>query len=202
MDYETEKMDETKQLPADSLTVALPFQAWIAWRRAAGRHIDPDTAEVTWRYAQTIDPYGVCPELAKECDQVGREYFARSPDNDLWISFHDLPDATRDALWAKYHANLAFPAGLPTPTEKVSLLELPPVPWPTERATYSIAEACAVAGIRRTSLYKAIRAGALRAIKIGRRTFIAAADLQRWLDGMPAIVPKAPTKSDVPAGTP
>jgi excisionase family DNA binding protein len=60
-----------------------------------------------------------------------------------------------------------------------------------ERATLSIAEACAIAGIRRTSLYKAIRAGELRAIKIGRRTFITPEDLLRWLRGMPVMVPKA-----------
>jgi hypothetical protein len=52
---------------------------WLAIRKEAGRKIDPETAEVDWKYAQTLDPYGVYPELPEECDQVGREYFARSP---------------------------------------------------------------------------------------------------------------------------
>jgi excisionase family DNA binding protein len=54
---------------------------------------------------------------------------------------------------------------------------------------YSLAEARAVARIGRTTMYKAICAGELRAIKIGRRTFILADDLHRWLDGMPPVIP-------------
>jgi excisionase family DNA binding protein len=57
-----------------------------------------------------------------------------------------------------------------------------------EHRGYSIAEACAVAGIRRTTLYKFIRAGQLRAIKIGGRTLILAQDLHRWLEGMPPVI--------------
>ena len=52
--------------------------------------------EVEWRYAQTLDPYGVYPDLPEECQQVGREYFARSPGSDIWVHFHDLPEETRD----------------------------------------------------------------------------------------------------------
>ena len=85
---------------------------WLAIRKEAGLNIDPETAEVEWIYAQTLDPYGVYPELPEECQQVGREYFARSPGSDVWVNFHDLPEATRDALWKKHGSKLAFPAGL------------------------------------------------------------------------------------------
>jgi excisionase family DNA binding protein len=57
------------------------------------------------------------------------------------------------------------------------------------RLTFSIAEACAVAGIRRTTLYKEIRSGDLRAVKIGGRTVILADDLRLWLKGRPPITP-------------
>jgi hypothetical protein len=81
-----------------------------ALRKAVGLHIDPETAEVDWNYA--LDPYGECPGLPEECQQLGRVYFARSPGSDVWINFGDLPKATRDALWKRRSSWLAFPAGL------------------------------------------------------------------------------------------
>ncbi len=93
-------------------TVTLSLEEWKAWRSAAGLHIDPDTAEVWWDYRQVVDPYGVFPEIPEECDCVGRAYFARSPGMRLWIYFGDLPEATRDALWAKHKSEPAFPNGL------------------------------------------------------------------------------------------
>jgi excisionase family DNA binding protein len=56
------------------------------------------------------------------------------------------------------------------------------------RLAFTIAEACAVAGIRKTTLYKEIRSGDLRAVKIGGRTVILADDLRRWLNGRPPII--------------
>jgi hypothetical protein len=84
--------------------VEMTIEEWLATRKEAGLKIDPETAEVCWRYAQVLDPYGVFPELAKEYDCVGRQYFARSPESDVWVSFHDLPKATVDALWKKADA--------------------------------------------------------------------------------------------------
>jgi hypothetical protein len=93
---------------ADQMTV----EQWLAIRKQAALKIDPETAEVDWTYAQTLDPYGVDPDLPEEYWQVGREYFARSPGSDVWVWFGDLPDATRKALWERHRSKLAFPAGL------------------------------------------------------------------------------------------
>jgi hypothetical protein len=82
-------------------TVEVTVKYLRALRRAVGRHIDPDTAEVDWIYAQILDPYGDYPSLPEECYQVGREYFARSPGSNVWISFGDLPGATIDRLWKR-----------------------------------------------------------------------------------------------------
>jgi hypothetical protein len=82
-------------------------------RREAGSRIDPETAEVTWSYEQTLDPYGVYPDLPAECYQVGREYFARSPGSDIWVWFGDLPNETREQLCEMHRSQLMFPAGLP-----------------------------------------------------------------------------------------
>src|SRR5713226_5007729 len=54
----------------------------------------------------------VHPELPEEYQQVGRQYFARSPGSDIWVWFGDLPDATHTALWEKHKSKLAFSAGL------------------------------------------------------------------------------------------
>jgi excisionase family DNA binding protein len=58
------------------------------------------------------------------------------------------------------------------------------------RLVFTIAEACAVAGIRRTTLYKEIHSGELRAVKIGGRTIILVDDLRRWVKGRPSIIPE------------
>ena len=56
---------------------------------------------------------------------------------------------------------------------------------------YSIAEACSVARAGRTSLYEAIRSGALRAVKRGRRTIVLADGLRHYLENLPVVVPKS-----------
>jgi hypothetical protein len=60
-------------------TVTITVKYLDALRKAVGRHIDPETAEVEWWYGQTLDPYGDDPDLPEEYQQVGREYFAHSP---------------------------------------------------------------------------------------------------------------------------
>jgi excisionase family DNA binding protein len=55
-------------------------------------------------------------------------------------------------------------------------------------AVYTIAEACAVARIGRSTLYKHIRIRDLRAIKIGSRTCVPIDELYRWLKAMPSSV--------------
>ena len=97
---------------ADLQTSDIPIEEFLAIRKAAGLKIDARGAEVTWCYAQTLDPYGIY-ELPKEYQQVGREYFARAPGSDIWVWFGDLPQEASEALWKAHKHELAFPAGLP-----------------------------------------------------------------------------------------
>ena len=70
-----------------------------ALRTEAGAKIDPNTADVWFRWGVTIDPYGDYDDLRPEEQCIGRLYFARSPDPDsIAVSFYDLPQQTRDAL--------------------------------------------------------------------------------------------------------
>src|SRR5262249_13306551 len=76
-------------------------EKWLAIRKEAGKHIDPQTAEVACWYAETLDPYGVDPDLPDDCSCIGRQYFARAPGSDIWVRFGDLPEATREAIWKR-----------------------------------------------------------------------------------------------------
>ena len=101
--------DKTEPRFPDTVEVSVKYLDGL--RKAAGLAIDPKTAEVMWIHAQTLDPYHDYPSIPDEYNQVGREHFARAPGSDVWINFGDLPQVTKDALWAKYGSKLAFPAG-------------------------------------------------------------------------------------------
>jgi hypothetical protein len=81
--------------------VEMTTEEWLAIRKEAGLKINPDTAKVFWHYAQVLDPYGILPNVPEEGYCVGREYFARSPESEVWVWFGDLPEATRTALLQK-----------------------------------------------------------------------------------------------------
>jgi excisionase family DNA binding protein len=55
---------------------------------------------------------------------------------------------------------------------------------------HSVPEACSIACAGRTALYEAIRSGALRAVKRGRRTLILDDDLRRWVQSLPSLAVK------------
>lgn len=54
----------------------------------------------------------------------------------------------------------------------------------------TIPEFCAWARIGRTKAYEEIGTGALRALKIGRRTLITRDDAAKWLSRQPALSPR------------
>jgi hypothetical protein len=70
------------------------IDAYEAEAKAEAARIDPDTAEVTWWYADYGDPYrlyGYPPDLIA-C--VGREHFVRNSGSEIWVWEGDLPQKT------------------------------------------------------------------------------------------------------------
>ncbi len=52
---------------------------------------------------------------------------------------------------------------------------------------HTINDACVISGVSRTTIYEAIKAGALVARKCGNRTLIRHDDLKSWIDALPKL---------------
>jgi hypothetical protein len=74
------------------------IEAYLAEAKAEALRIDPETAEVTFWWSDYDDPYGVYGRPIELCACVGREYFARNPDSDIWVWFDYLPEETLEKL--------------------------------------------------------------------------------------------------------
>jgi hypothetical protein len=85
----------------EKIVDGMTAEKWLAIRKEAGREIDPETAEVHCIKTAHIDPYGIYPELREYEGGIGKVYFARSPESDVWVVFSDLPRATAAALSEK-----------------------------------------------------------------------------------------------------
>jgi excisionase family DNA binding protein len=58
---------------------------------------------------------------------------------------------------------------------------------PGRRAAYTIEETCALTGLGRDGIYKAINEHRLRARKFGKRTLITHTDLYGFLESLPTL---------------
>src|SRR4051812_12192426 len=85
-------------------TVNEDIEMWVAIREEAAKSINPATAKVIWQYGQIVNPYGLEPN-PDDADCIGRNYFARAPGSDVWVSFHDLPESVVDELWKRLERN-------------------------------------------------------------------------------------------------
>jgi excisionase family DNA binding protein len=59
-----------------------------------------------------------------------------------------------------------------------------------EQLLLTIPECCRLAAIGRTKFYELIASGEIPIRKIGKKSLVAAADLKRWADRLPAIAVK------------
>jgi len=66
--------------------------------RDAAKLIDPATAEMMFQSVSMLDPYGVIDRDPEAEDCVGRAYFVRAPNSDIWVWTYDLPEGTLDKV--------------------------------------------------------------------------------------------------------
>ena len=66
---------------------------------------------------------------------------------------------------------------------------------------FSLAEVRQITTLGKTTIHKLIRAGALQAVKVGRRTVIPRRELERWLRALPAVYPQKSIPSDLDTHT-
>jgi excisionase family DNA binding protein len=70
------------------------------------------------------------------------------------------------------------------------------------KLAYNILEACQLIGVGRTTLYSAIKMGALKTHKVGRRTLVTHEALSLWLKSLPSSIEvkaKLPSASKIGA---
>jgi hypothetical protein len=65
---------------------------WLALRLAEAKLIDPATAKITIMRVNLVDPYGLGWDPDGEYMQVGKTYFARRPESNIWVWFEDIPN--------------------------------------------------------------------------------------------------------------
>jgi hypothetical protein len=93
----------TTVLSRESERSQIARKQWLFLRKQEALRIDPERVEIDCRFGNVSDPYGV-EDLPDEYNCIGRNYFARSPGSDVWVSFHDLPDAVVRRIWARIDA--------------------------------------------------------------------------------------------------
>jgi excisionase family DNA binding protein len=61
---------------------------------------------------------------------------------------------------------------------------------------YTISQCCRLAAIGRTKFYELIANGEIPVRKVGKKTLVSAADLERWVERLPATKPRALDQSN------
>lgn len=56
--------------------------------------------------------------------------------------------------------------------------------------THTLKQVEEISNSSTSTIYREIRAGKLRAVKRGRRTYVLSGDLQRWLESLSPIAPQ------------
>ena len=65
-----------------------------------------------------------------------------------------------------------------------------------DQLLYTIPQCCRLAAIGRTKFYELVASGEIPVRKVGKKTLVAAADLMRWADRLPAIAVTPTDRAD------
>jgi hypothetical protein len=82
----------TAETDAQTTVGQLTMDQWLADIKEVRSKIDPETAEVTGCYGDSLDPYGV-DALPEEYQSADRIWYSLPP-NSVGAAFFELPDGT------------------------------------------------------------------------------------------------------------
>jgi len=68
-----------------------------------------------------------------------------------------------------------------------------------DRLLYTVPECCRLAAIGRTKFYELVASGEIPIRKVGKKSLVAAADLKRWAEQLPAIETKPADRTEAKA---
>jgi excisionase family DNA binding protein len=69
-----------------------------------------------------------------------------------------------------------------------------------EKLFYTISDTCRLLSVGRTKLYELIGSGEIPVRKLGKKSLVAATDLTRWAERLPALPVKDTEQANVKAG--
>lgn len=83
----------------------IPVKEWLEIRTEAALKIDPETALILRSHICPSNPYGTYSKIPEHCEEIGADYYARSPGSDVWVYSGDLPKEVARALEKKHKIN-------------------------------------------------------------------------------------------------
>jgi excisionase family DNA binding protein len=66
-----------------------------------------------------------------------------------------------------------------------------------DQLLYTVSQSCRLVAIGRTKFYELVASGEIPIRKIGKKTLVAAADLERWAKRLPTIEAAIASRTDV-----
>ena len=106
----------------DVPTVEVTVEYLEALRKEVGRHIDPDTAEVDWVYAQVLDPTVMLVTCRRSSNRLGEITSLVRPEAICGSGFTTCPTPLLIGCWKNTNTSWPFQQDFRAPSNRVAAL--------------------------------------------------------------------------------